>query len=175
MSSDPLEARLRLRQLLARPFGEASLDGEDLRAVLDELDRLLRYRQAQADPGGPLLHGPPPAPQNHTLARRLAEELGRPEGAGRITRRQLAGLLSDWQRLMRLEPYLQHLPACPLHRADPWAHVGYEGLRATEKTCTCGFHKAYAAPPTQKPESPAPAAPPAPPPAAPSPAPSARR
>lgn len=164
MSSDPLEARLRLRQLLARPFGEASLDGEDL-----------RYRQAQADPGGPLLHGPPPAPQNHTLARRLAEELGRPEGAGRITRRQLAGLLSDWQRLMRLEPYLQHLPACPLHRADPWAHVGYEGLRATEKTCTCGFHKAYAAPPTQKPESPAPAAPPAPPPAAPSPAPSARR
>ena len=175
MSSDPLEARLRLRQLLARPFGEASLDGEDLRAVLDELDRLLRYRQAQADPGGPLLHGPPPAPQNHTLARRLSEELGRPEGAGRITRRQLAGLLSDWQRLMRLEPYLQHLPACPLHRADPWAHVGYEGLRATEKTCTCGFHKAYAAPPTQKPESPAPAAPPAPPPAAPSPAPSARR
>ena len=175
MSSDPLEARLRLRQLLARPFGEASLDGEDLRAVLDELDRLLRYRQAQADPGGPHLHGPPPAPQNHTLARRLAEELGRPEGAGRITRRQLAGLLSDWQRLMRLEPYLQHLPACPLHRADPWAHVGYEGLRATEKTCTCGFHKAYAAPPTQKPESPAPAAPPAPPPAAPSPAPSARR
>ena len=175
MSSDPLEARLRLRQLLARPFGEASLDGEDLRAVLDELDRLLRYRQAQADPGGPLLHGPPPAPQNHTLARRLAEELGRPEGAGRITRRQLAGLLSDWQRLMRLEPYLQHLPACPLHRADPWAHVGYEGLRATEKTCTCGFHKAYAAPPTQKPESPAPAAPPAPPPAAPSAAPSARR
>jgi hypothetical protein len=175
MSSDPLEARLRLRQLLARPFGEASLDGEDLRAVLDELDRLLRYRQAQADPGGSLLHGPPPAPQNHTLARRLAEELGRPEGAGRITRRQLAGLLSDWQRLMRLEPYLQHLPACPLHRADPWAHVGYEGLRATEKTCTCGFHKAYAAPPTQKPESPAPAAPPAPPPAAPSPAPSARR
>ena len=146
MSSDPLEARLRLRQLLARPFGEASLDGEDLRAVLDELDRLLRYRQAQADPGGPLLHGPPPAPQNHTLARRLAEELGRPEGAGRITRRQLAGLLSDWQRLMRLEPYLQHLPACPLHRADPWAHVGYEGLRATEKTCTCGFHQAYAPP-----------------------------
>ena len=175
MSSDPLEARLRLRQLLARPFGEASLDGEDLRAVLDELDRLLHYRQAQADPGGPLLHGPPPAPQNHTLARRLAEELGRPEGAGRITRRQLAGLLSDWQRLMRLEPYLQHLPACPLHRADPWAHVGYEGLRATEKTCTCGFHKAYAAPPTQTPQSPAPAAPPAPPPAAPSPAPSARR
>ena len=47
---------------------------------------------------------------------------------------------------MRLEPYLQHLPACPLHRADPWAHTGYEGLRAVEKTCTCGFHQAYAPP-----------------------------
>ena len=146
MTRDPLEARQRLRQLLARPFGEANLDGEDLRAVLDELDRLLRFREAQADPSRAAPPGPPPAPQNHNLARRLAEELSRPPGAGRFTRRQLAGLVSDWQRLMRLEPYLQHLPACPLHRADPWAHTGYEGLRAAEKTCTCGFHQAYAPP-----------------------------
>jgi hypothetical protein len=143
MPRDPLDARRRLRQQLQMPLGEAFWDGEDLRAVLDELDRLLRYREALegAPSEGPV--GPAPRPQNLGLAERLGQELDKPPGAGSLSRAQLRGLWEDWQRLMRLEAYMQHLPSCGLHRADPWEPLGYSHLYQPRPPCSCGFERAY--------------------------------
>lgn len=144
MPSDPLHASARLRQLLSVPLGRVRFDGEDLQTLLDEIDRVERFREALRHQTGEQSCGPPPSPQNLAFVSRLREELSRPAGQGRITRRQLLGLLEDWDRLLRLEAYIQHHPSCPAHLPDPWSRRGYEALRVDLTPCTCGFDAAYA-------------------------------
>jgi len=142
MRPDPHLALDRLRAALRTPLGEAQLCGEDLLVLLDELDRMERFRLELRNraPGVE----PVPAPEHLAFLARLRAELESTQpGQGRLSRRQLQGLLDGWERFLRMEPFLQHHPSCPAWRPEPRSRVVGSQLAPASVPCACGFALAY--------------------------------